>query len=129
MQDIYIPVVNNEDWHAELKKLCQNYVSQLSSHSGLLESLLSMGPQGRGPAEVFEDRFNIAISFLALDDETKKAALDLLVDYLHGFALAVHYSGDDLKPEINDIALPLDLYLSALELASRQNIGMESRAG
>jgi AcrR family transcriptional regulator len=118
MQDIYVPDASNEDWQLELKKLCQSYLSQLSNHPGLLESLLSMGKMGRGPAEVFTDRFNMAISSLAIKAETKKAALDLIADYLHGFALAIRCSGDDFKPDINDIEMPLVLYFSSLQLAS-----------
>ena len=121
MQEIYMPDARNKDWQLELKKLCTSYLNQLSKHPGLLESLLSMGMAGRGPVEVFERRFNIAISSLAIEADIKKTALDLVADYLHGFALAIHCSGDDLKPNIHDMEKPLALYFRTLRLVADEN--------
>ena len=115
MQDIYVPIANNDDWQLELKMLCQSYLEQLSKHPGLLESLLSMGEARQVAAEIFTDRFNIAISPLMLDAETQKAALDLIADYLHGFALAMHCAKDGVKPTIHEMEKPLALYFRALE--------------
>jgi hypothetical protein len=120
MRDIYQPD-HKKNWQTELRKLCQSYLDLLGKYPGLLEILLSMGAAGRGPAEVFEERFSAAIRPLSLEENLKKAALDLLVDYVHGFALAQQYAADDLRPELSEMEKPLDLYFCSLKFARKQN--------
>lgn len=120
MQGIYMPG-SHESWQIELEKLCKSYLSLLRDHPGLLETLLSMGAAVPGPAQVFTKRFNLAIAPLALDDDLKKAALDLLVDYLHGFALAIHCTKDKSTVDIRNMERPFALYLRSLEHGSGWN--------
>jgi hypothetical protein len=47
-----------------------------------------------------------------------RAAPDLIADTLHGVALAIHCSGDDFRPDVNDMKMPLALYLNRPMLAS-----------
>ncbi|PLX88976.1 MAG: TetR family transcriptional regulator [Desulfuromonas sp.] len=115
MQGIYTPG-NSSSWQMELTKLCHSYLSLLRDHPGLLETLLSMGGEMAGPAEVFRERFDLAIAPLSLEESRKNAALDLLVDYMHGFALALHCAKDKSKLEVSAIERPLALYLSILEV-------------
>ncbi|WP_066017307.1 TetR/AcrR family transcriptional regulator [Endozoicomonas atrinae] len=109
---IYDPVLSI-DWHKELHQLCLSYLQLLQDHPGLLETLLSMG--SHGPAEVFIERFERAVSPLNLPDTYRKSALDLLVDYLHGFALALNcQQASSLSVELLDG--PLMLYIDMLML-------------
>ena len=109
---IYDPVLSAE-WHKELHQLCLSYLQLLHDHPGLLETLLSMS--SHGPAEVFIERFERAVSPLKLPDTYRKSALDLLVDYLHGFALALNcQQGTSLSVKLLDG--PLTLYIDMLML-------------
>lgn len=117
MQGIYMPS-NGSSWQTELKKLCHSYLSLLKDHPGLLESFLSMGSEATAPAEVFKVRFDLAISPLGLDVSHKDDALDLLVDYLHGFALSLHCAKDRSALCVSDIERPLALYLRILQVGT-----------
>jgi AcrR family transcriptional regulator len=100
INDVYMPHAENP-WQKELMQLAKSYLLLLRRYSGLLETLLSMNAQG--PAYVFNQRFQIVISGLNLDSEVRDHALDLLVDYLHGFALAM---------KCNNAQRPLDIEMS-----------------
>lgn len=109
--DIYQPD-DTSDWKHELLTLCHSYVSLLHDYPGLLETLLSMN--STSPAQVFIQRFEQIVSPLALSDTASKNALDLLVDYLHGFALALNCNhGGTLPTEA--LVGPIDLVCLALE--------------
>ncbi|WP_419536318.1 TetR/AcrR family transcriptional regulator [Endozoicomonas sp.] len=109
---IYDPV-ESADWQTELRMLCLSYLRLLIDHPGLLETLLGMS--GHGPAEVFIERYERAVSLLDLPILYRKSALDLLVDYLHGFALALNYQkGTSLSIEHMDG--PVTLYIEMLML-------------
>lgn len=111
MESIHKPT-GSADWKKELELLCQSYLTLLHTHSGLLETLLSM--QSHGPAHVFIDRYQTIIAPLGLSDETAKNALDMLADYLHGFALATRCNTDStLTMEALDG--PLGFFIRGLE--------------
>ena len=110
VEDIYKPT-GSENWQAELQQLCESYISLLKDHGGLLETLLSMSAEG--PAQVFAERFYIALSPLKLNKDELKDALDLLVDYLHGFALAMHCNTTQTL-DISFMQGPLAFYMKAL---------------
>ncbi|WP_026970907.1 TetR/AcrR family transcriptional regulator [Aliagarivorans marinus] len=119
ISDIYQPVVRVEsgaevatEWQAELHQLCLSYLHLLEQYPGLLETLLSM--ESEGPAEVFAQRFTIIVEPLELDPPAVESALALLVDYLHGFALAMNCNQDRdaLNPQM--IEGPLGLYCKAI---------------
>lgn len=114
IEDIYEPKVR-EGWRLELNTLCISYVTLLNDYSGLLETLLSMNSES--PAGVFIERFHVVIEPLNLDDVTAKDALDLLVDYLHGYALALNCSNDHSKLDVEMLKGPLNMYCIALENA------------
>jgi len=112
IEDIYEPQ-GSGDWQGELTLLCQSYLTLLQRHPGLLETLLSM--QSVGPAEVFIERFRIALAPLQLEEPLLKDALDLMVDYLHGFALAMQCNaGQDTPLSIEAMEGPLGLFFKAL---------------
>lgn len=122
IEDVYQPKAANlksrDDWKMELKQLCASYLSLLSHYPGLLETFLSMSTIS--PAEVFAARFNIVIEALNLDAESAKNGLDLLVDYLHGYALALSCNGKDCNDSQSTLNMemiegPLSLYCVALE--------------
>jgi len=106
MNDIYEPTLN-EDWEGELRRLCVSYLELLDKYSGLLETLLSLKSQG--PTETFTVRFNTVVSHLDLEKSIADDALGLLVDYLHGFALAMKCNPDrdSLNSDMIDGALKL----------------------
>lgn len=80
-----------------------------------METLLSMNSES--PAGVFIERFHIVIEPLNLDDVTAKDALDLLVDYLHGYALALNCSNEHSELDVEMLKGPLNMYCIALENA------------
>ncbi|MUI53689.1 TetR/AcrR family transcriptional regulator [Aliivibrio fischeri] len=101
------------DWQDELHLLCVSYLRLLNTYTGLLETLLSMTSQG--PADIFTERFSMIIEPLELDNRAKKNALDLLADYLHGFALALHCNPSHELDISEYIKGPLNFYCLALK--------------
>lgn len=120
MQGIYMPD-RNGSWQVELKKLCRSYLTLLRDHPGFLETLLSMGEAVEGPAGVFRERFDMTVSTLNMEKRRKMAALDLIVDYLHGFALAMHCAVDKSTLNISAMEEPMELYLSMLQPDASMN--------
>ncbi len=112
IEAIYEPK-GTEAWQTELTTLCNSYLSLLQGHPGLLQTFLGMTPTG--PANVFVGRFYIAIAPLNLTSEQVKEALDLLVDYLHGFALSLECGGAASGLTIEQAEGPLRFYIRALE--------------
>ncbi|OLQ74503.1 transcriptional regulator [Photobacterium proteolyticum] len=114
IEDIFEPKVS-DDWKSELNQLCKSYLTLLSRYPGLLETLLGM--DSHSPAEVFIERFRVVVEPLDLDPESAKNALDLLADYLHGYALASQCNKSHSTLNIEMIKGPLELYCIALENA------------
>lgn len=116
VEAIYEPQVS-DDWQQELAMLCHSYLSLLSQYASLLETLLSMSSQS--PANIFIERFEDVVAPLNLNAENSASALHLLVDYLHGFALALrcNNSTSSAQPEltIDQMKNPLRLYCKAIE--------------
>ncbi len=102
---------HDSNWQLELKLLCKSYIQLLQKYPGLLETLLTMAEEG--PAEIFAQRFEIALAPLNLDDDIQKDALDLLTDYLHGFALSMDCDKEGLLT-VGMIDKPLRLYMRGL---------------
>ncbi|MEL6149182.1 MAG: TetR/AcrR family transcriptional regulator [Chloroflexota bacterium] len=117
MEEIYMPDESGT-WKVELEKLCVSYVVLLRDHPGLLETLLNMTGSGLQHADVFRGRFEVAIASLELPTDTQQAALDLLVDYLHGFALAIHASAGTNSIEVTRMQAPFALYIRMLRHAA-----------
>jgi AcrR family transcriptional regulator len=111
VSEIYNPI-EVESWEDELLLLCKSYLNLLNEYSGLLEIMLSM--KSISPAKVFTDKFNKIVLPLDLDHEQKKNALDLLVDYLHGVALAMKCNPDLEQLNVDTIDGPIKLYIKAL---------------
>ncbi|MDD1780183.1 TetR/AcrR family transcriptional regulator; helix-turn-helix transcriptional regulator [Enterovibrio sp. ZSDZ35] len=111
IDDIYQPTAS-DDWENELSSLCKSYLELLEQYSGLLETLLSM--KSHGPVEKFRERFLTVIEPLNLNQDKQHNAESLLIDYLHGFALAMrcNQTGCALTPTF--INGPLTLYCNAL---------------
>jgi AcrR family transcriptional regulator len=108
---IYMPKENSQ-WQTELALLCRSYLTLLKQYSGLLETLLSM--KSEGPAAIFEQRFNIVVATLSLNEENTENALNFLVDYLHGFALSMKCNKEEGALNIEMISGPLSLYCKSL---------------
>ncbi|MBM7341764.1 TetR/AcrR family transcriptional regulator [Pantoea coffeiphila] len=109
---IYLPQARS-DWQNELKHLCESYIEILREYSGLLETMLSM--TSHGPAQIFTERYKIIVSPLALPKQTEKDGLDLLADYLHGFALSISCNPDESRIKTEMMNGPLALICHALE--------------
>lgn len=114
--DIYEPK-KSDDWKKELEYLCHSYLQLLNQYSDLLETLLSM--KSAGPAIVFRKRFNEVIYSLNLDKDSADNALALLVDYLHGFALAMKCNKQEGQLRVDMIAGPLNLYCNAIQIGPK----------
>ena len=112
MGSIYKPN-GQEVWQGELLCLCDSYLKLLKEHAGLLEIMLSMSDVG--PAQIFVSRFQAIILPLKLTDSDMQDAIDLLVDYLHGFALAMRCNDDNLTLTTDMAGGPIKFYMDALE--------------
>ena len=110
VEEIYKPIASS-DWQVELYKLCESYLLLLKDHGGLLETMLSMSEVT--PAQVFAERFHTVLTPLKLDEKQWKNALDLLVDYLHGFALAMHCNKQQTL-NVGHIQGPIKFYIESL---------------
>ncbi|NOI78196.1 TetR family transcriptional regulator [Vibrio coralliilyticus] len=111
IEDIYLPKTN-ENWQHELTQLATSYVQLLKSYPGLLTTLLSM--ESVSPAMVFIERFKSIIAPLSLSEAEERNAIDLLADYLHGFALALNCNPNTDQLDENMMTGPLSLYFRAL---------------
>ena len=87
ISDIYEPN-GDAPWQTELLRLAHSYIELLLHYPGLLQTLLSMNTTS--PALVFIERFDRVVAPLQLDAQQQKDSLNLFVDYLHGFALAIN---------------------------------------
>ncbi|MDR8522617.1 TetR/AcrR family transcriptional regulator [Shewanella fidelis] len=112
VNEIYQPNIE-DDWQQALMALSSSYLNLLQQYSGLLETLLSM--QSTGPAEVFMSRFEMILKPLDLDGALQTDILCLLVDYLHGFALASRCNTTPQSLDIAAIKGPLSLIFKAIE--------------
>ncbi|MDG3400215.1 TetR/AcrR family transcriptional regulator, partial [Vibrio parahaemolyticus] len=83
---------------------------------GLLQIMLSM--TSHGPAQVFTERYQLIVQPLGLSQQVEKDSLDLLADYLHGFALSISCCHDASLIKTDMLDGPLNLICSSL-LASR----------
>lgn len=116
MDSIYQPE-GQQQWQGELSYLCDSYLKLLQEHAGLLETMLSMSDGG--PAQIFTARFKEIVSPLKLADSDTNDAMDLLVDYLHGFALAMRCNQDNPTLTVDMAGGPIRFYLDALEGRTR----------
>jgi len=99
IEDIYEPQ-EVDLWQGELEALCKSYLELLRQYSGLLETLLSM--KAFGPSQVFNQRLAIALAPLQLSETVFVQARDLIVDYIHGVALAAQCHSEGLPTECID---------------------------
>lgn len=111
VNDIYQPI-ESADWQQELVELSTSYVSLLHQYPGLLEILLGM--TSLSPANVFIERFQRIMSVFELDVSKMSDGLDLLVDYLHGFALAMNCQDERQLLDVSRLRGPLMLYSQGL---------------
>ncbi|MBY6187722.1 TetR/AcrR family transcriptional regulator [Marinobacter hydrocarbonoclasticus] len=102
-----------QDWQADIRALCRSYLTLLSGHPGLLNTLLSMSAPG--PAQVFIERYERALQPLGLPEAVLVNSRDLLADYLHGYALAMEASDGALCLDALDG--PLSFWLQAVSRA------------
>jgi len=112
IDDLYMPT-KQIPWQEEVHALSLSYLTLLGKYAGLLETLLSM--HSMSPAEVFFERFKRIIACLQLPEEVEKNALDLLVDYLHGYALALSCQGEHKPLDLSRLEGPLGLYCRSLQ--------------
>jgi len=110
--EIYLPQ-ERSDWQNELKHLCFSYIEILSEYSGLLQTMLSMA--SHGPAEIFTERYKTIVSPLALSKKPQKDGLNLLADYLHGFAFSISCCHEEGIVKSEMMNGPLALICNALE--------------
>ncbi|WP_394203133.1 TetR/AcrR family transcriptional regulator [Shewanella waksmanii] len=102
-----------DDWQAELLALSQRYIGLLSQYAGLLDTLLTM--KSTGPAEVFTTQLVNILEPLNLDQQHFNHVLCLLVDYLHGFALAMRCDTTG-QLTVAQLQGPISLLCQAIEL-------------
>ena len=77
-----------------------------------LTTLLNM--ESVSPAMVFVERFKSIIAPLCLSEAEERNAIDLLADYLHGFALALNCNPNTDLLDENIMTGPISLYCLAL---------------
>lgn len=107
ISDIYEPN-GDAPWQTELMRLAHSYIELLLHYPGLLQTLLSMNTTS--PAQVFIERFDLVVAPLQLDAQQQKDSLNLFVDYLHGFALAINcqqsLKGKSQQAKVNEKIRP-----------------------
>ena len=111
MQEIYEPNTSN-NWQKELELLSKSYLTLLSKYPGLLEIMLKM--ESSGPSNEFTNRLETIVLPLKLDEEKFDSILCLLVDYLHGVALAIQCNSKN-KLSVKQIENPLNLLIKSIE--------------
>lgn len=111
MQEIVEPD-EQLDWKDNIYRLSTSYLTILNDHPGLLETLLTM--KSLSPVEVFSQRFEASIASLNLSEEQRNTGRDLLVDYLHGYALALNCNPGRTELTAEMIEKPMELYYLAL---------------
>ncbi|WP_394241258.1 TetR/AcrR family transcriptional regulator [Vibrio astriarenae] len=116
--EIYNPV-GDTDWQQEIKSLCVSYIELLREYSGLLQTMLSM--TSHGPAQVFSERYQMIVRPLGLSEQMQKNGLDLLADYLHGFAFAISCHNDQCEITTEMMNGPVALICKALMAESDSN--------
>lgn len=109
---LYTPQPNG-GWQDELRSLCHSYLQLLRQYPDLLETLLSTKLEG--PVNLFTQYFVQIVAPLKLDDAETHNALSLLVDYLHGFALAMKCNQQQQQLTIDMSSGPIDFYCQALK--------------
>ncbi|MBU2970164.1 TetR/AcrR family transcriptional regulator [Pseudoalteromonas sp. C2R02] len=112
MSDIQVPD-DNEKWQQGLLILCKSYLQTLNQFEGLLQILLSM--ESNNPAKVFINKFKFIIKSLNLNPKIEQDFLNILVDYLHGFSIAMSCDKKNTLT-INQIEKPLELLYGAIDL-------------
>lgn len=112
VEEIYQPS-QNADWQQELFQLSVSYIELLREYRGLLTTMLSM--KSGGPAHVFTSRYLALIRPLELSEKIEKDCLDLLADYLHGFALSISCCEDQTLIKTDMIKGPMSLIVASLE--------------
>ncbi len=115
ISDIYEPT-GSDDWESELIELSKSYLTILYKYDGLLKTLLSMSSDS--PADVFIGRFSFIVNPLSLEKSQEKAFLDLLVDYLHGFSMALACNSTQALA-LDDIEPPLALLFQGVVLQKK----------
>ncbi len=112
ISDIYNPK-GSLGWEVEISKLSKSYLRILYKYDGLLKTLLSM--DSNSPADVFITRFKSITSPLELNKINEGVFLNLLVDYLHGFSIALACDKTGTLT-LNDIDKPLELLFKGVDL-------------
>ncbi|WP_298439406.1 TetR/AcrR family transcriptional regulator [uncultured Ferrimonas sp.] len=108
---------SGRDFRLQIQRLCHSYLQLLSDYPGLLETVLSMADSG--PAQVFCQRFEQALAPLNLSAAQQEAARDLLVDYLHGFALSMQCNRSGQPLTVAHSSAAINLYLDGLSAPNR----------
>lgn len=75
-------------WPRKLEALAGAYLERIAPAPELVRTLARTPAAADAPAHQFSALLRLALADAALDAETLQAASDLLVDYLHGYALA-----------------------------------------
>lgn len=99
-------------WEVQLRELSKSYLTLLSKYNGLLHTLLAM--DATSPANVFIDRFTHITHGLNMSAAHSHAALNLLVDYLHGFSMAMSCNNAD-QLVVDDIDASLDIIFTGIK--------------
>lgn len=110
ISDINISKTNGS-WQQQITALAKSYLELLNNYPGLLETMLSMTLNS--PVSIFRNKFKNAIAELKLNEDDVESALNLLVDYLHGFALAMSLDKNNTL-RIDEVNKPLDLYFKGI---------------
>ncbi|MEJ6472717.1 helix-turn-helix domain-containing protein [Pseudoalteromonas piscicida] len=112
VDEIYEPSCD-EPWQIELQKLSVSYLQLLDDYPGLLTVLLSI--DSVGPAQVFQTRFEEVTQTLKLQGQAQQDAICLLVDYLHGVALAMECNPDREALNVSMTSGAIALICKAIE--------------
>ncbi len=114
LESVYQPK-STKNWERELSKLAVSYVDVLREYPGLLETMLS-APM-LGPVTLFSERFDSALREVEINEQTRRDALYLFVDYLHGFAYSANcWQEDASQLKTKEALKPLNLLFRGMQL-------------
>lgn len=111
VEGIYEPTGTTR-WQEEVSELGWSYLKLLGEYPGLLETLFKM--KSSGPADVFMSRFNEIVDAINLTKSERQNAVNLLADYLHGFAFSMQFSSASEEDKRAIYQGSISLYLKAV---------------
>lgn len=93
-----IPIINKNNWKNQIKNLLNNYRSLIKKHPNLVYFILTEPSFGIKSSMEFNEKIFQLVRLSQLPKVKTILLGNLLIDYLHGFALAEGSMSKDIAP-------------------------------